>query len=760
MTKLGHICLSLFLYAMLCGPALSSGSESDSYPSNSSWGSPVPSEFDDSDSEPNDHEAAFASVQVRILSEQADVDDFQFHKKGLRQVPSEITRFTSLSRLVISCTSLSVFPTSITPLTNLTDLDLSENKIRSVDPAIGTLTNLNKLNLAENPITTLPLPFFDLQNLTELNLSDMRLISLPDELSRLTALEELYLAHNQITRLPASMRQMNIVLLDVSNNPFDEQGYHLVFPPKLRCLDLQYCWLTTVPPAVFVLTQLERLDLKDNHISEIPAAFLALTGLQALKLSKNAITAISPTLLDLLKRDSLHLVLASNPIKALPREMAALVLSDAIGIRDLSGFELELIPSDIVAHLKSGVHSSIADLGFPQKIIDSTLINELLQPLARRQSVYSGCWSGTSTGFDNTQQQSLHRDRGGIREQSECEANIHASIKPERSVVRRAQQLKKVPPYNNPFMVMELLDLSENWINKFSCPEFNVNLLRVLILRQNSIKEVSAEICKLENLEVLDLSQNNLKDVPEQIWKILTLKILKLSKNRLENLPEELFACKKLKELYLDHNWLEELPEKLGRLVGLEILSANRNRIKGVYRTIGRMTALRQLSLCHNKLEYVPQSIGRMSRLQFLDLSHNQMTQLPPELVNAPMLGTLILTDNQLTALPDNLERVISLRYLLIDNNKLTEIPAELCKMVWLKELSMTGNNFELPAVSKLPISFLRLARACDVDLLTFLGLPNDSQSLERQVLELKTRLTTGGCKVILTKEDRIDLEG
>ncbi len=72
-----------------------------------------------------------------------------------------------------------------------TSLDLSRKGIKTIPPEIGKLTSLTELNLSENRITQIPEAISKLTSLTSLNLWRNRISQIPEAIAKLTKLKVL-----------------------------------------------------------------------------------------------------------------------------------------------------------------------------------------------------------------------------------------------------------------------------------------------------------------------------------------------------------------------------------------------------------------------------------------------------------------------------------------------------------------------------------------------------------------------------------------
>lgn len=100
-----------------------------------------------------------------------------------------------------------------------------------------------------------------------------------------------------------------------------------------------------------------------------------------------------------------------------------------------------------------------------------------------------------------------------------------------------------------------------------------------IALRECAIKTLPATIGRFTQLERLDLSDNQLSELPTEILKLQELVHLYINHNKLNHLPEEIGTLSKMKYLELGSNQLTALPKSLDRLsnqlVGLSLWKNN-----------------------------------------------------------------------------------------------------------------------------------------------------------------------------------------
>ncbi|XP_043272595.1 protein flightless-1 [Venturia canescens] len=183
----------------------------------------------------------------------------------LRQLPS----LMNLTELQMRNTqrTLHNIPSRLESLTNLQELDLSQNALPRVPDALYSLPNLRRLNLSDNHISELSTAIEMWQKLETLNLCRNKLTALPNSICKILSLRRLYVNDNMLDfeGIPSGIGKLS------SLQVFSAANNHLEMIPEglCRCGSLKQLILTcnrliTLPDAIHLLTDLERLDLRDN----------------------------------------------------------------------------------------------------------------------------------------------------------------------------------------------------------------------------------------------------------------------------------------------------------------------------------------------------------------------------------------------------------------------------------------------------------------------------------------------------------------
>lgn len=182
----------------------------------------------------------------------------------------QLTSLTNLRTLHLRATQRTFqnLPTSLETLENLIDIDLGDNDLPKVPSLLYSLPNLKRINLSDNRITDLPSDIGDFwKGLETLNLARNELRTLPASLCRMSKLRRLYLSQNLLDfdGIPPGIGKLcNLEVFDASNNNLEMIPEGVVRCGRLKKLILSANRLITLPDAIHLLCDIEKLDLSDN----------------------------------------------------------------------------------------------------------------------------------------------------------------------------------------------------------------------------------------------------------------------------------------------------------------------------------------------------------------------------------------------------------------------------------------------------------------------------------------------------------------
>ncbi|XP_048101905.1 volume-regulated anion channel subunit LRRC8D [Alosa alosa] len=176
--------------------------------------------------------------------------------------------------------------------------------------------------------------------------------------------------------------------------------------------------------------------------------------------------------------------------------------------------------------------------------------------------------------------------------------------------------------------------------------------LRSLDLQHNCLRtlEELLSLQHLRRLSCLRLAHNRVLALPSSVGVLRRLELLDLAHNELQSLPPALFTLHRLRRLYLAGNLLEVLPAEVGSLALLRELDVSGNRLESLPAELcTNCLELRNLNVSFNSLGTLPPDVGSLNQLSQLDLRGNSLEQLPAELgCCAGLCGGGLLVENWL----------------------------------------------------------------------------------------------------------------
>ncbi|KAL6069283.1 hypothetical protein STEG23_019742, partial [Scotinomys teguina] len=185
------------------------------------------------------------------------------------------------------------------------------------------------------------------KNQPEVDMSDRGISSMLDVngLFSLAHITQLVLSHNKLTTVPPNVAELkNLEVLNFFNNQIEELPTQISSLQKLKHLNLGMNRLNTLPRGFGSLPALEVLDLTYNNLNEhsLPGNFFYLTTLRALYLSDNDFETLPPDIGKLTKLQILSL--RDNDLISLPKEIGELTQLKELHIQ---GNRLTVLPPEL-----------------------------------------------------------------------------------------------------------------------------------------------------------------------------------------------------------------------------------------------------------------------------------------------------------------------------------------------------------------------------------------------------------------------------
>jgi internalin A len=155
--------------------------------------------------------------------------------------------------------------------------------------------------------------------------------------------KELNLSNHQLTSVPPKIAKLpDLNSLDLSNNQLTSVPPEITRLTNLTSLNLAGNQLTSLPPEIASLTNIGRLDLSENQLTSLPLEIARLTNLVYLDLSRNQLVSVFPEIASLTKLT--YLDIGRTQIKGLPPEIAKFTNLDTLYFY---GNELTSVPPEI-----------------------------------------------------------------------------------------------------------------------------------------------------------------------------------------------------------------------------------------------------------------------------------------------------------------------------------------------------------------------------------------------------------------------------
>ncbi|XP_021097076.1 leucine-rich repeats and immunoglobulin-like domains protein 3 isoform X2 [Heterocephalus glaber] len=179
----------------------------------------------------------------------------------------------------------------------VTRLDLSHNRLSFIKTSsMSHLQSLREVKLNNNELETIPNLGPVSVNITLLSLAGNRIAEiLSDHLKQFQSLETLDLSSNNISKLKTTFPPLQLKYLYINSNRVTsmEPGYFDNLASTLLVLKLNRNRISTVPPKMFKLSQLQYLELNRNKIKNVDGlTFQGLGALKSLKMQRNGVTKL------------------------------------------------------------------------------------------------------------------------------------------------------------------------------------------------------------------------------------------------------------------------------------------------------------------------------------------------------------------------------------------------------------------------------------------------------------------------------------
>ncbi len=342
----------------------------------------------------------------------------------------------------------------------------------------------------------------------------------------------------------------------------------------LTTLTLRYTNITSLPPSIGQLSNLEALDLgMTDHLRTLPDEIGNLSSLKRLDLYHSNIMSLPSSIGMLQNLETLNLFRTVN-LPTLPDEIRNLS-----SLKDLSWKKID-IPESIAVNLDT-FELDCGTLG-------------ITHPLMLEQF-----WNLKHLKLNIYELPTLPDEIGDMFSLT--------------SLVLWDAEMTSIPPTIGLLQNLELFHIHITK-NLFTLPEEIGYLLSLRVLKVNgyNIKSLPYSIGYLQSLEELDLSHaSSLSEIPDSIGNLTNLIKVDLS-----------------------HSSVKALPPSIGQLQNLQELKLRAtDNIRKFPNEIGNLSSLIKLDLCWSKVEELPPSIGRLQNLEELHLRGTKYLSKLPEAI-------------------------------------------------------------------------------------------------------------------------------
>ncbi|ORX54699.1 L domain-like protein [Piromyces finnis] len=236
-------------------------------------------------------------------------------------------------------------------------------------------------------------------------------------------------------------------------------------------------------------------------------------------------------------------------------------------------------------------------------------------------------------------------------------------------------KLTSLPQEIQNLQLVTSIHLERNNFSTIPLPLFELENLVELFLFNNKLCGDLNEykFYKLQNLEVLDLSENFIENVGDCFSQNKKLRKLQLSHNRIKEISS--LDLKHCKELELSHNELVSIFTEEQSFPMLQRLDLRNNKLQSIGNHIS-CPELKELYLTSNRLSSVGSILKTASHLNILDIFGNVFKEVPQDVLNMKEITRLDLGNNDITELPPRLGLLTTIKFLRFEGNMIKGIKA------------------------------------------------------------------------------------
>lgn len=339
-------------------------------------------------------------------------------------------------------------------------------------------------------------------------------------------------------------------------------------------LDLSDLTLTSLPDALWGMTQIEMLHAGDNSLIGLSPGIGQLRNLQVLNLGNNVLHSLPPEIGRLNQMHSLTLGVSPN----------------------FDGFPEEI-----------GQLTSLLHLELTGATVD-TWIAELGQIAGLRAITLKACDLRDISGLsacDNLASLAL----------IDCTMHDVASQLVQLTTLDELViETKQAPMTDVPNILGSMI-----W-------------LKNLVINSPALETIPASIGQMKKLRVLHIhAGDKLKALPEEIGELDSLLELSVHHAGLTELPDSIGRLTRLKQMKVQSCGLTRLPGAIGSLSALQDLRLSRNRLETLPTTLAKCQGLRYLSIDNNELTELPSDLAHLPQLAYITMEDNPRLEAIPE---------------------------------------------------------------------------------------------------------------------------------
>lgn len=411
-------------------------------------------------------------------------------------------------------------------------------------------------------------------------------------------------------------------------------------------LDLSFCFLTSIPPEIFSLYQLESLDVRSNFIQYIPIEMMSLRKLRLIDLRDNPVQ----------QAHNVHGVIIDYSVYC--------KLENSIS-KYVTGLKFNAENIVRISDVSRFPHISVLDLSHCRLAGIPTCVQSL-HNISHLDLSYNNfnCFPTEICTLSNLEHLNLSNNRIG---------EIPKSILNVSNLTH--------------------FDISNNFVFG-ALPDFFSQLedLKVLNLARNNIVIEPKYLSPIKHLESLDISANQFNDNMIYLLELKRLKKLGLAKIKVDTCPDFLKWFKNLQTLDLSNNYFGKLPDIWNELENLSALNISFNALSYLPDSFSALKNLSKIILTGNLFRSFPHQISNAKKMLYLDISNNRIRTLSDSKLSFPQINSFSMSSNQLTEFPEQLIEMTTLNLVNLAQNNISTIPESIAKLANLSSLNISNN--------------------------------------------------------------------